>query len=286
MQKKLQKGIVFSAFSLLLGVVLPHTAYAYSVTIGYAGTAAVMSEDGPDPRTYEENISLVLDGAVVAKTVDEVRNFNDLYFKYWHRDAMPSELQYHVDRVTPHDRLAAWLQAHPEGICFDNRTCGPDEGSMVGTNAIDRLEGQTVSTPLREFFLIKNGKRYKISDYPTTLSHGLLIDDRWALPNYGFITEYFEQKYPYGGMLNYTDGQYYNEIQTYWQSNGENMPSSLPENMQAVMNMEVGSNKTLGSLILSGVIWNGVPMQATGIPAGMQDTVSGFVNLLDWSYLE
>jgi hypothetical protein len=58
------------------------------------------------------------------------------------------------------------------------------------------------------------GVAHRINDWPTMMSWGLLVDDHWTLPasELGF----WNRVVPKASDLKFTDGNYYNEVITFW----------------------------------------------------------------------
>lgn len=253
------KRLSLAAFVLVaVGIIGTVSATpVFAKDLGYAGLARV-SDSEKNSQT------------VKARTLDEVRNINRLYFNEWGRDARVDELQFHVDHVASHAVLTAWLEDNPQAPCtLYNAACRYN----VGTEQIDRLAGHTVSTDAHEFFFIKDGKRWVIPDFPTMNAWGLLFNDRWS--TIGPATAYLKSHYPLGGTLNYADGVYHDEIQTYWSGrDGNAVPETLPEAMQDLFVQTMDSNVIYGD-------WHWLGVQTSSSWVGYS-----YNNLLDWSYLD
>ena len=160
---------------------------------------------------------------------DAVENFNNIYVDMWDRPIKCNELIFHLDHNTPHDRLRNWLRTESE--------------SNFTQDFIDIYEGyngSTISTSLKiprtsypnSFYLLTEHNRYLVPDYPTSLSWGLLISDRIGIR--GQVSEYIFSHFPNGGMLEYAEGPYYQEIQTYWDTGviDETLPESLIQELE------------------------------------------------------
>lgn len=185
----------------------------------YAGFCTVQNTTCADPYS-----------CVKANTLDEARNINNLYYEYWGRDAGCDEVQFHVDHVTSHDRLANWL-----GSTTDTREYG-----FIGTAGIDHLEGQTVSFGFnvrgngapRHVYFVNNGYRYRIYDVATAASWGLdPFTHRYNI-HHQRLMNYFYDRYPDGGPLNYMAGNYADEVSHYIWDEDHPIDDDLPQLMQ------------------------------------------------------
>jgi hypothetical protein len=156
---------------------------------------------------------------------DHTRSLAYQYRNVWHREARCDELQFHVDHNTTINCLRLWL-IEVEKERYRN----------MGTSIYN---GQTMSTPRYDWFLIKDGKRYHIPDLPTAYAWGLLVQDRISVSS--FLTDYFYEHVEDGGALNYTDGQYFEQIDDVWR-NLNFSQSTFPTRLQEELETQFSQN--------------------------------------------
>lgn len=159
---------------------------------------------------------------------DAVKNLNDIYVEMWDRPINYNELIFHLSHSTPHDVLRNWLRTESERI-FTQDFIDIYKG----------YNGKTISTPHKDpptsypnsFYLLTSHNRYLAPDYPTALSWGLLIEDRTDVR--GDVARYIFSHFPRDGLLQYTEGPYYQEIQAYWDTGviGEALPERLKQEL-------------------------------------------------------
>ncbi len=142
---------------------------------------------------------------------DNTYLLNFEYYRRWGRNARCDELQFHVDHNTTRSRLVEWLNEV--------------EASRYQNMAASRYEGNTVSTNRHEWYFIKDGVAHRIYDWVTGLSWGLLVDHRKSIP-YANMGAFYDNV-SFGDPLNYTEGNFYEEINAIWKD-GERDFSNLP----------------------------------------------------------
>jgi len=153
-----------------------------------------------------------------------VRSLNASYVEYWNRNAGCNELQFHVDHNTSRTRLRQWLGSVSVGW-FKN----------IGTT---HYRGKTVSTLRDEWFFIDTQGAHRIPDWLTSMSWGLLIEDRIELP--AVLTAAFYDNVPIATPLNFSNGPYADEMHDIWKENETDysiLPTRLAEEMENMSNV-------------------------------------------------
>ncbi len=200
---------------------------------------------------------------VRAKTLNEVKNFNNLYYEHWGRDAECEELQFQVDHRTSHDRLETWLED-----TTDTRTHRWTLGTAGVDNLVTTIDGtNTVSITGAKFYFIQYGYTRRVYDFPTALSWGLNKDHRSSVdPN---ITSYLFERWPEGVPLEYDDGPFYIGIRDYRNGmDADNVPASITGALRAYLLEDLGPD------LRGAMLWSG------------NFTTDRSMNLFDWSYLD
>lgn len=155
--------------------------------------------------------SEALSGGVYTLNPDYTFQLNQAYLEYWNRNARCDELQFHVDHNTTRERLKTWL-----GSVASTWFLNPGASPYLG---------QTVSTSRHEWYLITLFGAHRIYDWPTALSHGLLVGDRMSISP--ALTDSFYANMNFLPPLHFGEGQYADKINDIWK-NGDRDYSSLP----------------------------------------------------------
>lgn len=151
---------------------------------------------------------------VKARTYHEIENFNNIYFEEYGRGAGCNELNFHVQRRTPHERLRKWLREQDEGKWWANL-----KKNYMGKVIYD------FSTPL--FLVTQNGLR-QILDFQTALAWGLIIDDSKLVKDLTDASKGYEERYTHNGVrtygsrapLLYAEGSYFRDIESFLAGDG------------------------------------------------------------------
>lgn len=207
----MKKTLLFMSLVGLVGLVGAKPAEAktyldpYSFEEGYSAGKCVMV----DTRSEADSTH------VYTLNPDNTVKLNQAYWRRWGRGARCDELQFHIDHNTPVLRLELWL----DSVAYDRYA------NIGGTH----FESQTVSTSRHEWFLVKNGVLHRIPDWLTALSWGLLINDRFSIPDVHEIK--FYNLVTIGEPLSFNQGSYFKKINAIW-SQGSRDYSKLPSGLQ------------------------------------------------------
>ncbi len=240
--------LVASMFAMVL---LASPAYAKS-WIGSDGKTPLKVTDCTlvDTRTEADATH------VYTLNPDFTNRLNYQYWQYWYRNARCDELQFHVDHNTTLTRLGEWLESRALARYRDM------------ANSI--YEGQTLSTSSHEWFFVQDGVLHRIPDALTGWSWGLLVGDRYSIPDRHNLS--FRQLVTIGSPLNFDEGQYATTINSIWKQ-GLRDYSSLPTRMgDLITGFEKGNPP----------YWNGI-FTACSYTASFSGDPSQ--NLLDWSWM-
>lgn len=133
---------------------------------------------------------------------------NSVYQFWWNRTARADEIQFHQIHGTSIQRLEDWVRSIRENLNVDGRY------------QISDLEGHTVSKPRHaggEFYLIQNGERHRVYDYPTAIAYGLNWGDRIGLPVWSDEhLNYVLNAFPEGEPLQFGEGPYADYVHEMW----------------------------------------------------------------------
>lgn len=193
--------------------------------IGTAHAGNYYSGDGQTPLTVA-GCTLVNTAAeedsthVYTLNPDHTVLLNGSYFDHWQRNARCDELQFHVNHNTTRTRLRVWLR----DIAY----------AWYNNIGNTHFNNQTVSTGDYEWFFVQNGTLRRIPDILTAWSWGLLINDRITIPREH--TDDFYNLVTMEAPLNFSDGQYVDDINGVWKDgirDYSSLPSKLAEDIQS-----------------------------------------------------
>ncbi len=136
-----------------------------------------------------------------------------LYRQYRGSDPTCAELQLVTNNKMSAGRLRTRLIAN-----------ATKEFRALGTS---RYEGQTVSTARHEWYLVRQGTLHHIPHWPTSLSWGLLIDDRRTIPE--ALTTTFYANATVSTPLQYRDGPFHAVIEDVWKREATDYTARLPQ---------------------------------------------------------
>jgi hypothetical protein len=134
---------------------------------------------------------------LLAKTLDEVVNVNNVYKVTLGRDASCGELTVNVRAKTSHDKLKKSLESSAEGKSY-----------KIQMNILNSSEGKTIRDRSNgKFYLIKNHEKHWTPDQLTMNAHGLIYEDAPVL-NGNVVAQISE-----GPQLKYWEGKYYKTVE-------------------------------------------------------------------------
>lgn len=195
-------------------------------------------------------------GKVYTLNPDNTYQLSLAYHQRWDRNARCDELQFHVDHSTPLVRLQTWL----DDVAY---------GWYANIGSTHYLH-QTISTARHEWFFVDTDGIHRIPDWLTALSWGLLVEDRLSVPAHH--TERFYASVTIAAPLNFSAGQYADEIHSYWKG-GVTDYSGVPARMASDIESRAVCNPAYCISIFESCSY------------GLQFAADPYYNLLDWRWM-
>ncbi|MFH1508653.1 MAG: hypothetical protein ABIE68_00595 [bacterium] len=200
--------------------------------------------------------------AFAAETLDTI---NSVYNFWWGRNARSDEISFHQTHGTSIQRLEDWVREVRDNL------------NVTGKYQTSELEGYTVSVPSNQgggMYLIQNGQRHRVYDYPTAIAFGLQFEDRISLPTDTPHLNYILSAYPEGAPLNFGNGQYKEYVEDYWY-NGR---TEVTEESDFV-NTEIFSDNSVCLLTSEPLTGHCTSWDSPGIRSQLN-------SLFDWSFYD
>ncbi len=144
---------------------------------------------------------------------------NSIYNFWWGRDARADEISFQQSHNTSIWRLENWVRSVRTNL------------NLGGKYQTSELEGQTVSVPRAQgggMYLIQNGQRHRVYDYPTAVAFGLNYTDRVSLPNDVPHLNYILNAFPEGEALQFGEGQFADYVHQMWNNNRTEVTEESP----------------------------------------------------------
>ncbi|MDD5342466.1 MAG: hypothetical protein PHI73_03985 [Patescibacteria group bacterium] len=206
-------------------VLIPALILFFGLTLAWQTDAATWQDKYHFPEPYMAGgcIMVNLRSEADATHVYTLNPDNTYYLNYeyrqrWSRNARCDELQFHVDHNTTRERLVSWLNS-----------VASDWYKNIGSS---HFKNQTVSTTKNEWFYIDSAGAHRIPDWLTSLSWGLLIQDKLTIE--ATMTGLFYKNVTIAPPLQFNDGQYASKITAIWK-NGDRDFSTLPVRLADVL---------------------------------------------------